>query len=535
MSTPQVVSRPHVEPSDRHGDRRLWRRVLAAFLILGSGGCASRDRPEITAEELEAHVATLDPETAPGHGVASALYDSAAAYIARTLEAAGVQPGATDRDGKARFVQPVPLIRNLVGDHTALELTRKGVTKRIQEGARSFLLVAPGQAGAVIADRTPVFVGNGIHAPEYGVDELAGLDLVGRPVLITATPPDSSALAGLPLPVREAYADPAAAQHRRMSDLIERGAAAILLVPDRWLMDEWDAMSAMRRRLDYGPSERYPGHVLRSPVPIVLLHADLVDRLFLGRGYHPISHVGRYRSFGLDGVTVRLDVDVRGEPRVTANVIGLVPGLDPELRDQYVIVSAQLDGAGRAGVTDASEDAAACAALLEVAAAVRRERPKRSVLFVFFVVEGGGVWGSLHLLAHPPVPREDVAAAIHVGSVGRPDGPFRTLKAVASPARLAREVEGVAREGRLEVRTSSNGGAAFRGTPTEVFLDAGIPSMLVTIRDRWSDRGERPGATEGARGLAEATEILRVLVTETARARSFGAVHPTAVDLAAGR
>lgn len=526
MSTPEIVTR---------WNRSRWIRwaATASLVAVVAGGCSDRDGPAITAGELLTHVAALGADAAGAMRVA-ARYDSAAAYVARTLEASGVEPGVADRDGVPRFVQPVPLIRNLVGDQTVLVLTRAGRTKRIPEGTRSFLLVAPGQAGAAIGGGAPVFVGNGLHAPKYGVDDLAGRDLAGRPVLITATPPDSVALARLPAPVRDTYSDPVAAQHRRMGDLIDRGASAILLVPDRWLMDEWDAMSALRRRLDYGPVERYPGHVLRSPIPIALLHADLVDRLFLGRSYHPISHSGRYRSFDLDDLAVRLDVDVRREPRVTANVIGLVPGRDAALRDEYVIVSAQLDGAGRSE-DDGSEDAAACAALLEVAAAVRKDRPRRSVLFVFFVVEGGGVWGSLHLLAHPPMPSESIAAAIHVGRVGRVEGRFRTLEAVASPPGLAREVERAAQAGRLEVRTSGTGAAAFRGTPTEVFLDAGIPSMLVTIRHRWGATEERGAEVDGAQGLAEATEILRTLVVETADARALGGIRPVASARTAAR
>ncbi len=331
-----------------------------------------------------------------------------------------MKPGASDADGRSRFIQPVPLVRNLVGDGTMLELRIDRGSKRLREGARTFLLVAPGQASPVIQAHTPVFVGNGLYAPEHGVDDFAGLDLRGRPVLVTATPPDSVALARLPEAVGRMYGDPAEAQYRRMRDIIDRGAAAILLVPDRWLVAEWDAMSALRRRLAYGPAEEYPGHILESPIPIALLHGDLVDHLFLGRPYHPISHVGRYGTFELDGVALGLDIDVRREPRVTENVVGILPGRDRRLRDEYVLVSAQLGGhaqnEGRGSSTE--EDAAACGALLGAARAVARKPPRRSVLFVLFVAEGGGVLGPLHLLAHPPVPREYIVAAIHVGKVG---------------------------------------------------------------------------------------------------------------------
>jgi hypothetical protein len=327
------------------------------------------------------------------------------------------------------------------------------------------------------------------------------------------------------------YADPAEAQQRRMRDIIDRGASAILLVPDRWLVAEWDAMSGLRRRLAYGPAEEYPGHILESPVPIALLHADLVDRLFLGRPYHPISHVGRYGTFELGGVALGLDIDVRREPRVTVNVVGILPGRDRTLRDQYVVVSAQLGGLGRdeASSPSAEEDAAACAALLGAAREVARKPPRRSVLFVLFVAEGGGVLGPLHLLAHSPVPRESIVAAIHVGKVGRTEGGSLELEALTSPARLARAIEGADRRGGIEVRTTSHGARSFEGTPSEIFLGAGIPSMLVTIGDTpmpWAPCEEHLESGD----LDEATRLLTLLVSETARARALPVESPAALE-----
>ena len=511
-------------------------RWVTAAVVAGAGGCGhgGDDHSAITPEELAAHVEALGSEGEEEASAPGSRYDVAAAYVARTLELARVTPGVQEPEGHPGFLQPVPLIRNLVGDGSMLEVTTARGTKRVPEGRRTFLLIAPGKAGQAVPSRPPVFVGNGIHAPEHGVDDLAGLDLAGRPVLMTATPPDPKALAAMPDEVRSLYSDSDAAQYRRMSDLIDRGAAFVLLVPERWLLDEWDAMSAMRRRLDYAPVEQYGGQILQSPIPIVLIHADLVDWLFIGRSYHPISHVGTYGSFEIDGFSIGLEIDVRREPRVTANVLGVVPGDDRTLRDEYVIVSAQLDGASSDDKSVAVEDAAACAALLEVAGAIARERPRRSVLLVFSIVEGGGAWGSLHLMAHLPVPREAVAAAIHVKRVGHPDAPFQTLEAMAAPPALAKEVEGAARRGRLEVTTSSRGVGAFKGTPAEVFLLAGIPSMLVTIREpAMADADEDDDA--GSSGLIEATHLLRLLVAETANARSLAEARPKDADVGLAR
>lgn len=500
--------------------RRRLPLVLVGVAALAACGRAPGGGAE---EEVRRHFLELRADVGWDRLPRSAGYDSAASYVARTLERVGVEPGTTGPDARRGFLQPVPLLRSQVGDGTWLEVGKGGITRRIREGKRTFLLVSPGRAGSTFRASAPVFVGRGIHAPEHGVDDLAGLDLTGRPALITATPPDSAELALLPGPVRVMYADPVEAQHRRMADLVARGVAAILLVPERWLAEEWDAIRAMRRRPGYAAVEPYPGFLLESPVPIALLHVDLVDGLFLGRDYHPISHAGRYRPFELDDLEIGLEVDVRREPRVTANVIGSIPGDGRLLKDEYVIVSAQLDGYEGGLPGTLAEDAAACAALLEVARTVARERPKRSVLFVFFIVEAGGVWGSLHLLAHPPVPLGSVVAAIHVGGVGRPGSAFRTLQALASPPALAKEVEEAGRPGSLVVRTGSHGAGGFRGTPSEVFLEAGIPSMLVTIDGGSGGAFEDPDS--GSDGLVRAADILHTLVVETAGAPHLAAVR----------
>jgi len=493
--------------------------LLAGALASGCGGDADSAR----AGRLSADAEKLCAWEGRGDVPAGAAYDSAAAYAALRLEDAGLAPGVKDPEGTPGFIQPVPLVRNLVGAKTTMELKIGRKAKKLPEGRRTFLLLAPGNEAHTMEALPPVFVGNGIHAPEYGVDDFAGLDLSGRGVLVTAVTPDSETLARYPEPVRDMYRDPGEAQSRRMRDIVERGAAAILLLPDRWLVDQWDAVSTLGSRPMYQPTEPYPGHVLRSPVPVALLHADLVDRLFLGRAYHPISHIGRYRTFELDGVTLRLDVDVRRQPLMTANVVGVVQGSDRSLRNEYVVVSAQLD-AGDPGGDDGSPpswDAPACATVLEVARMIRKKPPKRSVIFVVFVGEEGGIWGSIHLLAYPPVPPEAIVASIHIGSGEVPEVSGRrglSLQAIASAPTLAAEIGDVARRGDVDLRVVSGEVGPFKGMPGEIFINAGIPSLLVTMGN---DRPTGPSCSDGLapKCLLEAALTVSAFVRETANAR----------------
>lgn len=490
--------------------------LLAGALASGCGGGADSAR----AGRLSADVEKLCAWGGQAETPAGAAYDSAAAYAALRLEDAGLAPGVKDSEGTPGFIQPVPLVRNLVGAKTTMELKIGRKAKKLPESRRTFLLLAPGNAGHTMKALPPVFVGNAIHAPEYGVDDFAGLDLSGRGVLVTATPPDSETLARYPQPVREMYKDPGEAQSRRMRDIVDRGAAAIILLPDRWLVDQWDAVSTLGSRPMYQPTEPYPGHVLRSPVPVALLHADLVDRLFLGRAYHPISHIGHYRTFELEDVTLRLDVDVRREPLMTANVVGVVQGSDRSLRNEYVVVSAQLDASHPGGDdgSPSSWDAPACATLLEVARMVRKKPPKRSVIFTVFVGEEGGTWGSIHFLAYPPVPPEAIVASIHIGSgevLGRGG---LSLKAIASAPTLAGEIKDAAHREDVDLRAASPEVGRFKGTPSEIFINGGIPSLLVTMGN---ERLTGPPCRDrlAPKCLLEAAMTLNTFVHETANAR----------------
>lgn len=512
--------------------RALVAIFLAGGLASGCGGEADRAR---SGEKVSADVEALCAQEGQARVADVAPYDSAAAYVARELEDAGLVPAVADSQGDRGFIQPVPLARNLVGENTWMELAFGRKVKRLFEGRRTFLLLAPGEAGRVMKARPPVFVGNALHAPEYGVDDFAGLDLEGRAVLVTASAPDSETLAPYPEPVRDMYRDPGEAQSRRMRDIVERGAAAILLLPDRWMVDKWDAVSTLGSRPVYVPTEPYAGHVLRSPVPVALLHADLVDRLFLGRAYHPISHVGRYRTFELEDVTLLLDIDARREPLVTANVVGVVPGSDRSLRDEYVVVSAQLDGGdGGDHGSRASWDAPACAAVLDAARMIARKPPKRSVLFVLFIGEEGGIWGSIHLLAHPPVPREAVFASVHMSTGKVPGRRGLSLQALASPPTLAREMKDAARRGEVDLRAISDEVGPFKGTPSEIFVNAGIPSMLVTMGDAWQTEDACSDRFESG-CLAEVARMLRTLVDGMANARELKEGLATGLGKGVGR
>lgn len=113
----------------------------------------------------------------------------------------------------------------------------------------------------------------------------------------------------------------------------------------------------------------------------------------------------------------------------TRNVIAILPGRDPKLKDQVILLSAHMDhlGIGK-GVNSneiyygADDDASGCAAVLELARALAPgEPPKRTVIFVFFGSEETGGQGNEYFLEHPPVPLKHIVANLEFEMIGRPD------------------------------------------------------------------------------------------------------------------
>ena len=127
----------------------------------------------------------------------------------------------------------------------------------------------------------------------------------------------------------------------------------------------------------------------------------------------------------------RLKAVVREGKLTTRNVLGILPGRDPRLKKEVVLLSAHLDHLGRAPeeavagdaiFNGADDDASGCVAVLELARALASgRRPRRTVLFAFFGSEELGGFGNRYFLEHPPAPLDSIVANLEFEMIGRPD------------------------------------------------------------------------------------------------------------------
>jgi Peptidase family M28 len=112
---------------------------------------------------------------------------------------------------------------------------------------------------------------------------------------------------------------------------------------------------------------------------------------------------------------------------VGKNVGCMIPGSDPKLKDEWILLSCHLDHLGKNGAKiypGADDNASGCAMVLEVAErfALQKAKPRRTILFVAFDQEETGLQGSTHFAAHPPLPLKDLKAFLTADMIGRSMG-----------------------------------------------------------------------------------------------------------------
>jgi hypothetical protein len=288
----------------------------------------------------------------------------------------------------------------------SLELIRDGRPEAVQLGVDAIFAVSTRSAERTEAEA--VFVGYGLKVPEHQYDDLGELDLRGKiAVFLTGGPASMSSA------IKAHYQS----LEERRKALREAGVAGTIAIPNPKAFERpWSRVAASR----YEPRMelRDPGDDIPPPFPFVALwNTDRAEGLFSSSGHRfqevldaneanqPLPH------FPLR-VTLRARVAVTRSQVRSENVVGLLPGSDPVLRKEYVVVSAHLDhiGIGEPVNGDriysgAMDDASGDASLIEVARAIREAgaTPKRSIVFLSVTGEEKGLLGSQYFASHPTV------------------------------------------------------------------------------------------------------------------------------------
>lgn len=440
--------------------------VLAAALASGLAHAAAVVVPP--ADWLIDHVRILSAPDLEGRAPGTPGAERAARHIARVFQEAGLRPGG-DAGGYLQTF-PVPTGTRLGVTNALTVLDPKSHTFLV---GRDFVPLAVSTDGEVTSE--VVFVGYGITAPDLHYDDYAGIDVRGKVVIAMTQEPRAADPAS---PFRRPDAYHYSDRRHKIINAREHGARAILVVTHP--AADRDALPALR-----GLSQPWgilAAAVTRGTADAMLTRAgrSLADRAAA------IDQALAPQSAALTGTRIRVQISIVREHGTTANVIGVLPGTDPSLGQEAILIGAHYDHLGRGGEGSlapdqvgvvhpgADDNASGTAAVMGLARAFAAAGgAPRTLVFVAFTAEEMGLLGSGHYVRHPALPLERIVLMINLDMVGRLRDGKVYVAGVDSGNGLRRFVTDAGQGLALELR-----GDPFGPSDHVVFYGAGVPVLF---------------------------------------------------------
>lgn len=394
-------------------DPMIPPRLLLATCLALLPAAAIAAAPTKATSAWWGHVAVLASDELAGRLTGTPGYLNAANYVAQQFKAAGLQPGG---DGGS-YLQAVAFTEQTVdAARSSFALTTDGVATPLAIGPQVLLPARETQPTTIAAPL--VFIGYGIHLPEAGHDDFAGLDLKGKVVVVVGGGP--AKLSAALKSHASAYAFPKA--------IAAAGAIGIIRLQNPRTADiPWARQIALSSQGGMQLAEpalrNYPGTMFTAT-----MNPANSEALFVGSGrtfaevLALVDAQAPLPRFDLK-VGVKATVAAKVRSLSSPNVVGILLGRDPALKSQYVVLSAHLDHLGVGTPIDgdaiyngAMDNAAGIATMIETARSfrARRERPRRSLVFVAVGGEEKGLLGSRAFAEGPTVPKPAIVANINM-------------------------------------------------------------------------------------------------------------------------
>ncbi len=403
------------------------RSSLAVLLVLGAVASPGPEEPldpvpdsvlsAIRPEALRAHMDFLADDLLEGRGTGTRGYLIAARYVASEMEAAGLRPAGDD----GSFFQRVPFRRaQIVNRGTSLSLDLpKGRKKLVPY--EDFVAMPGLLSEHSDAEGRAVYVGYGVSAPERSHDDYARVDVRGKVAVCVLGAPAS-------FPADERAFHSSTTLKTRTAAAHGAVALLTLIPPEAEKRRPFARFAANHDRVSMDwmegnePGDTAPGIQARA-----VLSRRGAEALFSGaprtlQAAFDETAQAKVDSFDLPA-RVRLRVESRHSAFDSPNVLGLLPGSDPELSKEVVVLSAHLDHLGIGVPRDgdsiyngALDNASGVSGILEIARALAAlpRPPRRSILFAAVTGEEKGLLGAEYWTRHPTVARGEIVADLNV-------------------------------------------------------------------------------------------------------------------------
>ena len=393
--------------------------AVAAYLALSpsagvpGAGAAERAavRPTADGAKAFAHVAFLASNEFKGRKSGTPEYRRAAEYVAAEMKKAGLKPGGDN----GTWFQEVPF-KNWTDFEQPIRLEILAPAHRVYFAGRGRDFTPVGGTGSGAVRGGLAFAGYGVVSEKDGWDDYASVDIKGKIVLVLPDLPDSFG----------AEAKAAWTFAKKVKTAAEKGAVGLI---------EMDLSTPGEPRQ---PGQRRPrlGMLTQGQCPegFVVMRAGrdfLNDAFYLvGKSWRDlVSKTLRLkRSFVLDlGVEAEMEAHFVSGERTAPNVVGILPGTDPKLKSEAIVIGGHLDhlGVGVDGwiYPGADDNATSAAVVLETARALHEAgfKPARTIVFGSWAGEELGLQGSRYYTEHPAVPLAKTVLYMNIDMVGTGD------------------------------------------------------------------------------------------------------------------
>jgi hypothetical protein len=392
-------------------------RLLAiGFALTAVTAAAIAAEPEFSADRIRAHVSFLADDLLEGREAGTRGHEIAASYVASQFALLGVKAGGQNG---GYFFKVDLLESSLTGSAPTLTVTTGRGTQTLTHRGNA-LVRGPMAGGAANLSAPLVFVGFGMKDAAVGYDDYKGLDVRGKiAVALYGSPKGLDSEVGAHLQSEQARV---AAEHGAVGIINVMTHASARAFPWQQVLELVPDESTTWVRRDGTPFD--PSYGLKAAVTV---EPTAAASLFAGAP-KALAQIldeadqtgGRPQGFEL-GAGAKITVATKVRRFSSPNVVGVVEGSDPKLKNEYVVLMGHADhiGVKKEGIGDrinngALDNAAGTATLIEVARAlaVAPDRPRRSVLIVANTAEEKGLLGAESFAHSPTVPIDRMIAAV---------------------------------------------------------------------------------------------------------------------------
>jgi Zn-dependent M28 family amino/carboxypeptidase len=349
-----------------------------------------------------------------GRGDGSPELDKAADYIAEQFRRAGLSPAGDNNTYFQNFEVTTGASRGPKN-----ELLIAGAALKLDDDFVPILF-----SDTAVFDGPLVFAGYGITAPEYKYDDYASLDAANKIVVVFGHEPQE-------LDAKSVFAGtdftPYASFVNKTINARMHGAKGIVFITDP--THDYEDVGPATRREQAGDIGIPAVHAKRAAIVEAFRKSgkDLVElQKAIDRDLAP-------QSFEAPGISAHIATDVVRSRKTVRNVIAALPGSDPQLKNEWIVVGAHYDHLGLGGASSlapsqvgqvhhgADDNASGTAGVMELARIAAKNKTvwKRSVLFMAFAGEEIGLLGSSYFANHPTEPLAAVNAMLNMDMIGR--------------------------------------------------------------------------------------------------------------------